>query len=97
VLLNDGLRRSHKLSAVWTHNCFRDAKVWTISEVFSQQHPDLLVQERPIIPLLHDDCTLAIPPTLRNLLAINCRRDDDFELHIRALTRAFDLRQRTAT
>lgn len=96
VRLNDGLRRSRKLIAVWTRNYFRDTKVWTIAEVFSQQHPDMLVQERPIIPLLRDDCKAAIPPTLRNLLSIDFRRDDDCDLHIRELIQALDLPERTA-
>lgn len=97
VYLNDGLRRSRKLIAVWTHNYCHDAKVWTIAKVFSQPHPNLLAQERPIVSLLRDDCTPDIPPTLRNLFTIDCRRDDDFELHVRDLIQALDLPQRTAT
>src|SRR5262249_21171247 len=95
VRLNDGLRRSRKLIAVWTRNYFRDTKIWTVAEVFSQQHSDMLAQERPIIPLLRDNCEADIPPTLRNLLSIDFRRDDDFALHVRELIQPLDLPQRT--
>lgn len=91
--INAGLQQSHKLIAVWSPNYFRNDKVWTLTEVFSQQHPDLLAHDRPVIPLLRADCD--IPPTLRNLLSIDFRKDDDFALRCRQLLEALDLPQYT--
>jgi uncharacterized protein YjbI with pentapeptide repeats len=90
--LNDGLKESRKMIAVWTNNYFRDDKVWTLVESFSQQFPDALAQERLLIPLLRENCS--IPPTLSNLIYIDFRRDEDFALRFRDLVQSLDLRRR---
>jgi hypothetical protein len=73
--LNEGLKRSRKLVAVWSKSYFRDDKVWTLTESYAQQQPDLLARERPLIPALIETCdihprsvtsfasTSKIPPT----------------------------------
>ena len=81
--LNEGLRQSRKMVAVWSASYFRDDKFWTLAEAFSQQHSDMLASERPLIPVLIEDCK--IPPTFRNILSIDFRHPDDFDLHFRQL------------
>ena len=81
--LNEGLRQSWKMVAVWSVNYFRDDKFWTLAEAFSQQHSDMLANERPLIPVLIEDCK--IPPTFRNILSIDFRHPDDFDLHFSQL------------
>jgi hypothetical protein len=66
--LNDGLKKSRKMAAVWSANYFRDDKVWTLAESFSRQHDDALSHDRPIIPILIQDCDIL--PTFRNLISI---------------------------
>ena len=90
--VNDGLEQSRKTVAVWSASYFRDDKVWTLAEGFSQQHSDVLARERPLIPLLIEECT--IPPTFRNILFIDFRIRDDFDLRFRQLIEALDLPRR---
>jgi hypothetical protein len=90
--INDGLEKSRKMVAAWSKNYFRDGKVWTLAESYSQQHPDTLARERPLIPLLLEDC--AIKPTLRSLIHIDFRNPDDFDLRFRQLIEALDLPRR---
>ena len=90
--LNDGLKYSRKLVAVWTPNYFRDDKVWTLAESYAKQDKDLLARERPLIPVLRLDCE--IEPLFRPLIYLDCRRDDDFELRFRQLIEAIDLPRR---
>jgi len=90
--LNDGLAKSRKMIAVWSANYFRDGKVWALVESFSQLHGDPLSQDRPIIPLLIEDC--AILPTFRNILYIDFRNKPDFDLRFRQLLQALDLPRR---
>jgi TIR domain/Restriction endonuclease len=90
--LNGGLAKSRKMVAVWSANYFRDGKVWTLVESFSQLHGDPLSQERPIIPLLIEDCTIL--PTFRNILFIDFRNKPDFDLRFRQLLQALDLPRR---
>lgn len=92
VRLNEGLEQSRKMVAVWSASYFRDDKVWTRAEGFSQQHADVLARERPLLPLLIEDCK--IPPTFRNTLFIDFRNLDDFDLHFRQLVEALDLPRR---
>ncbi|MCX7837899.1 MAG: TIR domain-containing protein, partial [Anaerolineae bacterium] len=88
--INDGIRQSRKMVAVWTPAYFH--KAWTQMEAFSAQHPDVLAQDRPLIPILRADCD--IPPTLRNLVYIDFRNDADFDLRVRQLIQALDLPRR---
>ncbi len=74
--LNEAIEQSRKMVTVWSINYFRDDKTWTLTEGFSQQHPNVLARERPLIPILIEDCK--IPPTFRNLLSIDFRNSDDF-------------------
>lgn len=90
--INDGLAKSRKMIAVWSTNYFRDGKVWTLVESFSQLHGDPLSQDRPIIPLLIEDCTIL--PTFRNILCIDFRNKPDFDLRFRQLLQALDLPRR---
>jgi len=90
--INDGLAKSRKMIAVWSAHYFRDGKVWTLVESFSQLHGDPLSQDRPIIPLLIEDC--AILPTFRNILSIDFRNEVDFDLRFRQLLQALDLPRR---
>jgi hypothetical protein len=60
--LNEGLRQSRKMVAVWSASYFRDDKFWTLAEAVSQQHSDMLASERPLIPVLIEDCK--IPPNV---------------------------------
>ena len=90
--LNDGLKASRKVVAVWTPNYFRDDKVWTLAESYAKQDKDLLARERPLIPVLRLDCD--IEPLFRPLIYLDCRRDDDFELRFRQLIEAIDLPDR---
>ncbi|MDX2043742.1 MAG: toll/interleukin-1 receptor domain-containing protein [Acidobacteriota bacterium] len=87
--INDGLKHSRKLVAVWTPNYFRDDKVWTRAESYAKQHKDLLARERPLIPVLRLDCD--IEPLFRALTYLDCRRDDDFELRFLQLIEALEL------
>src|SRR5712691_5228425 len=91
--INEGLQQSRKTVAVWSPNYFRDNKVWTLTEGFSQQHPDLLARDRPLIPLLYKECDVL--PTFRSLLHIDFRNRDDFELRFRQLIEALDLPRNT--
>ncbi len=90
--LNDGLKRSRKMVAVWSANYFRDDKTWTLAESFSQQHKSVLASDRPLIPLLIEDCD--VPPTFLNLVQLDFRNPDDFELRLRQLIEALDLPRR---
>lgn len=93
--VNEALQTSRKTVAVWSASYFRDNKVWTLAESFSQQHADVLARERPLIPLLIEDCK--IPPTFYNILSIDFRNPDDFDLRFRQLVEALDLPRREFT
>ncbi len=90
--IDDGLEKSRKLVAVWTSNYFREDKVWTLAESYAQHDKDVLARERPLIPLLREDCK--IKPTLRPLIYLDFRNDDDFDLRLRQLIEALDLPRR---
>ena len=90
--LNEGIEKSRKMIAIWTRNYFREEKVWTLAESYGRQHSDVLSEQRPLIPLLREDCK--IPSTLRNILFIDCRNDADFDLRFRELVQALDLPRR---
>jgi energy-coupling factor transporter ATP-binding protein EcfA2 len=90
--LNDAIPKCRKMVAVWSANYFRDGKVWTLVESFSQLHGDPLSQDRPIIPLLIEDCTIL--PTFRNIIFIDFRQKPDFDLRFRQLIEALDLPRR---
>ncbi len=90
--LNDGLKHSRKVVAVWTPAYFRDDKVWTLAESYAKQSPDVLARERPLIPLLRQNCD--IEPLFRPLIYLDCRNDDDFELRFRQLIESLDLPSR---
>ncbi|MFH1194966.1 MAG: TIR domain-containing protein [bacterium] len=87
--LNEGIEQSRKMICVWSPNYFSDKSTWTLVEVFSQRHKDVLAEQRPIIPLVITECK--IPPTLRNILYIDCKNPDDFEIRYRQLIEALDI------
>ena len=87
--LNEGLSNSRKMVAIWSKHYFKDNKIWTRSEIFYQQHDDPLSNKRPLIPLLLED-TL-IPPTLRNIITIDFKEKNDFDLKFRQLLESLDL------
>jgi formylglycine-generating enzyme required for sulfatase activity len=84
--INHGLEHSRKLVAVWTEHYFADRKVWTLAE----SHAAL--NEEVLIPLLRRDCK--IKPTLRGILYLDFRKDDEFELRFRELLEALGLPNR---
>lgn len=90
--LNDGLKNSRKMVAVWSKNYFKEKKTWTLAEGFAQQQPDVLAEERPLIPLLLTDCD--IRPTFRNIIYLDFRKEEDVELQFRKLIQALDLPQK---
>jgi WD40 repeat protein len=90
--INDGLKSSRKMVAVFSRSYFKDTKVWTRAESYAQQSPDILSRERPLIPALIEDCE--IEPTLRGILFLDFRNPDDFDLRLRQLIEAIDLPRR---
>lgn len=57
--INKAIQRSRKMVAVWSRNYFHpDKEGWTLAESFSKQHPDVLADDRPVIPLLLEDCEI---------------------------------------
>lgn len=86
--LNDAIEQSRKMVAVWSPHYFRDNKVWTLAEGFGQQHSDILARERPLIPILIEDCK--IPRTLRNLISIDFRNPNNFDLRFKTLLEALN-------
>src|SRR5262249_12565279 len=87
--INDGLERSRKLVALFSKSYFREDKHWTLAEGYSAQHADVLSRERPLIPVLIEDCV--VKPTLRSLVHVDFRPPADFELRFRQLVQAIDL------
>ncbi len=87
--INEGLKQARKLVAVFSRSYFGVKKEWTRAEAFAQHSADILSKERPLIPLLLEDC--AVEPTLRGILHIDFRNDDDFDLRLRQLVEALDL------
>ena len=90
--LNEALKQSRKMVAVWSACYFADQKVWTLAEGFAQQQPDVLARERPLIPVLIEACD--IPPLSSNILYLDFRNPADFELRFRQLLEALDLPRR---
>ena len=90
--INDGLEKSRKMVAVWSKNYFQHGRVWTVAESYSRQHADMLALERPLIPILIDDCT--IKPTFGSLIYVDFRNEADFDLRFRQLLEALDLPKR---
>ncbi len=90
--VNEGLKRSHKMVAVFSKSYFRDATAWARAESFAQQSPDILSKDRPLIPLLIEDCV--IDPALREVPFLDFREPDDFELRLRQLIESLDLPRR---
>jgi len=64
--LNDGLKKSRKMVAVWSKSYFRDDKNWTYAESFSRLHPDPQSKTRPLIPVIMEDCE--IQPVFANII-----------------------------
>jgi hypothetical protein len=89
VKINEGLQNSRRMVAVWTSNYFRDSKLWTILEIFSRQHSDVLSVDRPLIPLMREACI--VPPTLGNIISIDFIKDETFEDAFRSLIHSLDI------
>jgi hypothetical protein len=89
--INDGLEKSRKMVAVWSKNYFQHGRVWALAESYSR-HADMLALERPLIPILIDDCS--IKPTFRSLIYLDFRNEGDFDLRFRQLLEALDLPKR---
>src|SRR5262245_62073625 len=93
--INEGIKRSRKMVAVFSRSYFKDTKVWTRAESYAQQSSDILSRERPLIPALIEDCE--IEPTMRGILSLDFRNHDDFDLRLRQLIEALDLPRREFT
>jgi TIR domain len=89
VKINEGLQNSRRMIAVWTSNYFRDSKLWTILEIFSRQHNDVLSVDRPLIPLMREACI--VPPTLDNIITIDFTSNENFEDAFRVLVHSLDI------
>ena len=89
--LNDGLKRSRKVVAVWSPAYWRDHKVWTLAESFAQLAPDLLSRDRPLIPVLIEGEASDVLPLFRSILHLDYRRAEDRPLRFQELLRALDL------
>jgi len=95
--LNQGLKQSGKMVAVWSKNYFKDKKVWTLAESYAQQHGDVLAENRPLIPILLEKVEKSrIPPLSSNLIYIDFCDPDRFDLRLEQLIQALDLPQRQA-
>lgn len=81
--------RRHKFIAVWSRNYFRDSQTRPLIDIFRQRNSARLPGERPFIPIRLDDCE--IPATWRDLLELDFRRREDFDLRLRQLVWALDL------
>jgi hypothetical protein len=90
--IDEAIRKSRKMVAVWTASYFHAHKVWTLAEGFAQQQADILAKERPLIPLLYENCD--IPPLFRSLIYIDFRETSDFDLRFQELLQALDLPER---
>jgi WD40 repeat protein len=93
--LNAGIKQSRKMIALFTKNYFRDNKVWTRAESFANQYKDVLAEDRPLIPVLLQDCEPE--PLLAVIRQIDFRNAADFDLRFRELVQALDLQTRTKT
>ena len=89
VKLNEGLASSRRMVAVFTSDYFRDTKVWTLMEVFSSHHSDVLSTTRPLIPILRRECN--VPPTLKPLKYVDFTADLRFEDSFIELLKALDI------
>ncbi len=87
--INDGLRRSRKMLAVWSPHYFADHKLWTLAEGYALQQPDVLARDRPLIPVLKEPCD--IPPLFRNILHLDFGNEADYDLRFLQLLQALDL------
>jgi TIR domain-containing protein len=54
--INDEVKRSRKMVAVFSGHYFKDTKVWTRAENYAKQSQDILSGERPLIPVSIEDC-----------------------------------------
>jgi hypothetical protein len=89
--LNEALRRSRKMIAVWSPHYFRESNPWMLAAMYAKQHDDVLARERLLIPVMIADCD---PPALfRNLAFVDFRHAEDYHLALRELIRALDLRR----
>jgi hypothetical protein len=89
--INEALQHSRKMVVVMSASYFRDSNAWTLAEAFIHHHHHSggLEVERPLIPLLIEDCT--IPPLLSGLIYLDFRNPDDFELRLHQLIESLDL------
>jgi len=81
--INQGLEQSDKMVCVWTSGYFRDDKVWTIVEAFSELHSDPLGKAHRIIPILLDTCK--IPPTLRGHIYVDCCGERNIDVAVQGI------------
>jgi len=87
--LNEVLRKSHKMVAVWSTNYFNDEKAWIITESFRRLNPDPLSKDRLLVPLMLEDCDVL--PTFQDIPYIDFRNPNDFDIRFRELLEALDL------
>jgi hypothetical protein len=87
--IDDGLKRSRQMAAVWTRSYFDPDKKWTIAESHSRQHADVLGRNRLLIPLLREQCE--VPALLAALARIDFRDDQGFDTAIQELRNALNL------
>src|SRR4030095_1155102 len=78
--INQGLEESAKMICVWSPNYFRDDKVWTLVEVFTELHSAPLGKAHRVIPVLLDSCK--IPPTLRSHIYVDCKGEQNVDVAV---------------
>lgn len=87
--INTAIADASKMVAIWSAAYFRPGGEWTRAEAFAKVAPDILAKERPLIPLLIEDCE--VDPLFRAINWVDYRRPDDRPLRFRELVQALDL------
>src|ERR1041385_3498994 len=86
--IDEGLKKSRKLVALWTEHYFAERKLWTLAESYADTS-DPLNRERRLIPILFRECE--IKPLFRGLIYLDFRDEADFELRLHQLIEALDI------
>ncbi|CAN2039782.1 hypothetical protein GMMP15_1410020 [Candidatus Magnetomoraceae bacterium gMMP-15] len=89
VKLNEGLEKSKKMIALWSQPYFTDNRVRLQSESFFYKQLNVFDMNRPLLPVLLEDCK--IPTGFRSINFIDCRNHEDFELKLHEILKSLDL------
>lgn len=92
VEINEGIKKSRKMISVWSSSYF--SKAWTLVELLAKYHEDPLSRNRPIIPVLIEDCSIL--PLFQILIHIDFHNAKDlnskeFDFRFYQLLDALDL------